>query len=141
MMNKKLSKAIRESARQMINLLPIFIGIVFLIGLIDKLIPTTAYALIFTKNPFFDSIIGAILGSLLAGSAIVSYILGGELIGQGISLIAVTSFMIAWVTVGVIQFPTESAVLGKKFAFARNILSFAFSIISAIIIVSVVSII
>ena len=140
-MNKKLSKAIRDSKKQMINLIPIFIGIIFLIGLIDKLIPTTAYASIFTKNPFFDSIIGASLGSLLAGSPIISYILGGELIGQGISLVAVTSFMIAWVTVGVIQFPTESAVLGKKFAFARNLLSFIFSIISAIIIVFVVGLI
>ena len=140
-MNKKLSKAIRDSKKQMINLIPIFIGIIFLIGLIDKLIPTTAYASIFTKNPFFDSIIGASLGSLLAGSPIISYILGGELIGQGISLVAVTSFMIAWVTVGVIQFPTESAVLGKRFAFARNLLSFIFSIISAIIIVFVVGLI
>ena len=140
-MNKKLTKAIRKSARQMINLLPIFIGIVFLIGLIDKLIPTTAYALIFTKNPFFDSIIGAVLGSLLAGSPVISYILGGEFAGQGISLVAVTAFMIAWVTVGVIQFPAESATLGKRFAFERNILSFVFSIISAIIIVSVVGII
>ncbi len=140
-MNRKLSKAIRESKKQMINLLPIFIGIVFLIGLIDELIPTTFYASIFTKNPFFDSIIGATLGSLLAGSAVISYILGGELVGQGISLVAVTSFMIAWVTVGVIQYPAESTILGKKFAFARNILSFVFSIISAIIIVSVVGMI
>jgi len=137
-MNKKLNKAIRKSAKQMINLLPIFIGIIFLIGLINKLIPTSAYALIFTKNPFFDSIIGAILGSILAGNPVTSYILGGEFAEQGISLVAVTSFMIAWVTVGVIQFPAESAILGKKFAFARNILSFVFSIISAIIIVSIV---
>ncbi|MCK5040344.1 MAG: hypothetical protein KAR87_05235 [Candidatus Aenigmarchaeota archaeon] len=140
-MNEKLTKSIKKSTRQMIDLLPIFIGIVFLIGLINKLIPTTAYTLIFTKNPFFDSIIGASLGSLLVGSPVISYILGGEFAGQGINLVAVTAFMIAWVTVGVIQFPAESTTLGKKFAFERNILSFAFSIISAIIIVSVVGVI
>jgi len=45
-------------------------------------------------------------------------------------LAATTAFILAWVTVGIVQLPAESMILGKRFAILRNILSF----ISAILI-------
>ena len=80
-----------------------------------------------------DSFIGSALGSILAGHPITSYIIGGELLEQGISLIAVTAFLVTWVTVGLVQLPVESALLGKKFAITRNITAFLFAILVAII--------
>jgi len=71
----------------------------------------------------------------------VSYIFAGELLKQGISLIAVTAFIVSWVTVGVIQIPAESAMLGKKFTLIRNISAFIFAIIVAIITVLILNII
>ncbi|MGV7222740.1 MAG: hypothetical protein ACQ9MH_14585 [Nitrospinales bacterium] len=32
-----------------------------------------------------------------------------------------TSFLVAWVTVGIIQFPPEATLLGRRFACFRNI--------------------
>ena len=75
---------------------------------------------------------GSTVGSISAGNPITSYIIGGELLKEGISLFAVTAFITAWVTVGIIQLPAEASILGKRFALARNILSFIFSIIVAI---------
>ena len=85
-----------------------------------------------------DPFIGGAIGSILAGNPIESYVLGGEFIKQGVSLMAVTAFLVAWVTVGIVQLPAESLILGKKFAVARNILSFLFSIMVALITVFVV---
>ena len=51
---------------------------------------------------------------------------------EGISLYAVTAFIVAWVTVGMIQLPAEAAILGKRFAILRNFLSFLLSIAVAI---------
>jgi len=82
-------------------------------------------------NIIFDSFIGSIIGSISAGTPIISYILGGEMLKQGISLIAVTAFLVAWVTVGFIQIPAESIILGKRFAILRNISAFVLSIIVA----------
>ena len=65
-------------------------------------------------------------------------IIGGELLAQGVSLVAVTAFLIAWVTVGVVQLPAESILLGRRFALLRNIISFVFSVIVAIITVFLV---
>jgi len=132
-MDKKLKSALTKPARSMFNSLPILVGIILLIGLVNTLVPRSFYAYLFSKNVILDSIIGSGLGSVFAGNPITSYILGGELLKQGISLVAVTSFLVAWVTVGLVQLPAEALLLGRKFAIWRNILSYIFSIAVAII--------
>ena len=99
-----------------------------------------SFPLIFKGN-FLDVLIGTTIGSLSAGNPATSYILGGELLKQGISLLAVTSFLVAWVTVGLVQLPAESMILGKKFAITRNILSFIFTIIVSLITIFIYNII
>jgi len=128
-----LRSAIFKSAKSMYSSLPVLIGIILLIGLISTIVPKSSYAMLFSKNIVLDSIIGSGIGSVLAGNPITSYVLGGELLKQGVSLVAVTSFIVAWVTVGLVQLPAESILLGKKFAISRNFVSFIFSIIVAII--------
>jgi len=132
-MDEKLKVAILKSAKSMYSSLPVLLGVILLIGLISTIIPRSSYAILFRKNILLDSIIGSGLGSILAGNPITSYVLGGELLKQGVSLVAVTSFMVAWVTVGLVQLPAESILLGRKFAVSRNLVSFIFSIFVAII--------
>ena len=136
-MSNKFKNALINSAKPFYNNLPVLIGIILLVSLINVLVPKSAYTIIFSKNIFLDSIIGSGLGSILTGNPITSYILGGELIKQGVSLAAVTSFLVAWVTVGLVQLPAEAILLGKKFAVLRNIISFAFAVIVALITVSI----
>lgn len=103
-----------------------------MISLIITAIPREIYSSFFTGNVFIDSLGGALIGSILGGSPMNSYIVGGELLGQGVSLFAVTAFMVAWVTVGVIQFPAEGQMLGRKFAVVRNLVSFGLSMVVAL---------
>ncbi len=114
------------------SILPVLLGIVFLLGLFKSYISQQMITSVFTGEVFKDTILGSTLGSILAGSPITSYIIGGELLKDGVSLLAVTAFIGAWVTVGIVQLPAEAAVLGKKFAITRNLLSFLFSMILAI---------
>lgn len=139
-MNKvKLKESIIKAGIGLWNALPILIGVILLISLINVLVPKSAFIYIFRDNYIIDPIIGSALGSILAGNAITSYILGGKLLSQGVSLLAVTAFIVAWVTVGLIQLPAESMLLGKKFAIIRNITAFVFSIIVAILTILVVN--
>lgn len=128
-----LRQSAAKTARSLYKILPLLLGMMLLISLITTLIPRIFYAVIFRNSPFLDSIIGSIIGSISAGPPITSYILGGELLKAGVSLIAVTAFVVAWVTVGVIQFPAESIMLGIRFSIIRNVTSFIFSILVAII--------
>jgi len=114
---------------------PIFLSVLLLISLFITLVPKSFYSKLFTKNPLFDSIIGAVAGSVSTGNPITSYIIGGELQKAGIGLIAVVSFILSWVTVGIIQLPAECYFLGKRFGIARNILSFLFAIMVSILLV------
>ena len=140
-MSDNLKNSVIKSAKSLGNTIPVLAGVILLVGLANTLIPKSLYSSIFSNNLFFDSIIGSGLGSVLAGNPITSYILGGEFLNQGISLVAVTAFLVSWVTVGLVQLPAESLLLGRKFAILRNILSFVFSILVAIITVFLVSLI
>lgn len=129
--------SIAKSARMFWKVLPLILGTILLVSLMITLIPKSFYLMVFQNNIFLDPFIGSAIGSASAGNPLVSYIIGGELLDKGISLIAVTAFIVAWVTVGIIQLPAESMILGKKFAFARNILSFILAIVVALITVAI----
>jgi len=136
-----LKESFLKAGRMFWNVFPLILGTVLFISLILTLIPKSFYLMIFQKNIILDPFIGSFVGSVSAGNPLVSYIIGGELLKQEVSLIAVTAFIVAWVTVGFIQLPAESMILGKRFALYRNLLSFIFAIIVALITVAILGVI
>lgn len=110
---------------------PTLIGILLLTSFIITVVPNGLYARVFTGNYFLDALFGAIVGSIAAGNPMTSYVLSGELLDHGVSMIAVTAFLVTWVTVGIVQLPAEIIMLGKKFAITRNIVSFVSAILIA----------
>jgi uncharacterized membrane protein YraQ (UPF0718 family) len=112
---------------------PILLGVLLLIGVLNTLVPKEFFARIFTGNKALDPLIGALFGSIAAGNPLTSYLIGGELLKNGISLVAVLAFIVSWVTVGTIQLPAESLMLGRKFALLRNGISLLMAIAIAIL--------
>ncbi len=141
MLERSLKKSMSKAAKSLWKAFPMILGTILLISLISIIIPKSFYTSVFSKNVFLDSLIGGLIGSISAGTPITSYIFGGELLNQGVSLVAVTAFLVAWVTVGIIQIPAESTLLGKRFTFIRNITAFILAIIVAIITVLIFNII
>ncbi len=129
MKQKSVKKIFFKSLKGLLNALPMMIGIILLIGLMKSFISFESVAGIFTQNKFIDTAIGAFLGSILAGNSINSYIIGNEMIISGVSLFAVTAFLISWVTVGFVQIPMEREFLGTRLTLTRNILSILFAIV------------
>mgnify|MGYP002063640469 FL=1 len=128
-----LLPALKRSTMQLVNLLPVFVGVVLLIGLYNALISKDLLSSLFSGNALLDTLFGTGLGSILAGNPLNSYVIGGELLEQGVSLYAVTAFIAAWVTIGLVQLPMEMAALGKKFALIRNFLSMVLCIATSIL--------
>lgn len=127
-----LLQATKKSAESFKKALPIMAGLLMLISLIN-LFAENYYTKLFTGNIFIDPLIGAVAGSVAFGIPLTSYIVGGELLKQGVSLFAVTAFIMTWATVGIAMLPLEASFLGKKFAISRNIINFIFAIIIAIL--------
>ena len=138
-MNSKFLKAYQKTKKTIIMTLPLVMGVILLISLLSPLLKSNWIVKIFQHNILADSFLGATIGSLAAGNPITSYILAGELTKLGISLAAITAFILAWVTVGIVQLPAESMILGKKFAVLRNILSFISAILIGLIVQLVLS--
>lgn len=132
-MNKKYHTAFENTFKNIKSTLPVLFGVILLIAWIINFIPSSLYSKIFIGNNITDSFLGALLGSVVTGNPVNSYVVGVELLKQNVGLVAVTAFMISWVTVGVIQFPAEALLLGKKFALVRNIISFFSAIVISIL--------
>lgn len=130
---KTIKEAFLRTLKSFGQFLPIVLGSIMLVSMMITLIPKEFYTKIFTGNELVDSFLGSILGSVAVGNPIASYIIGGELLKQGVSLVAVTAFIIAWISVGVAQLPAESLVLGKRFALIRNFLCFLTALAVAIL--------
>ena len=130
-----------KSFKTFITSFPILLGVILLLGLFRVNVSPQLISSIFKGGLLRDTIIGSLIGSISAGNPITSYIIGAELLSEGVSLFAVTAFIVAWVTVGVIQFPAEAAILGKRFAFARNLISFILAILASMVIVTTLMII
>ncbi|MBN2438121.1 MAG: NifB/NifX family molybdenum-iron cluster-binding protein [Deltaproteobacteria bacterium] len=120
-------QALRSASRQILNLLPAMIGVIFLTGLFMTFVSAESLMRLFSGGKGWDAFWGACLGSLFAGNPINSYIIGGQLLEMGVSLFAVTALICSWVSVGVLQMPAEIAALGWRFTVLRNASCFVLS--------------
>ena len=126
-------KELKKASVRMLSMLPMILAIVGLVGLFQGFVTREMLGSLFGGNPVTDTLIGLFAGAIAVGQAMISYILGGELLGQGISLYAVSAFILAWVTLGVVQLPMEIEVFGGRFVLYRNILAIISTLAVAII--------
>jgi len=133
MKKDSLITALKKTTTAIGTMLPILISVMLLVSLVNAIVPKSAFSQLFQGNIILDPLLGSAIGSVLAGNPITGYVIGGELLEQGVSLLAVTALVVSWVTVGLIQLPAEIEYLGKKFALMRSVLSFLLSILVAII--------
>ena len=131
-MPRTIHIALKRTGRALVQALPILAGVLTLVSLAVANIPKTWYAQLFTNTPL-DPVIGAAAGSVAAGNPLTSYIIGGELLRRGVSLLAVIAFLMTWVTIGLVQLPAEAMFLGRRFAVARNLTAFVLAIVIAML--------
>jgi hypothetical protein len=105
-------------------MLPVLLGMLLLTSLMLALLPVDSLRAAFVGHGGLDVWVGALLGSIAAGNPSAGYVLGGELLAGGVSLIAITALIVAWASVGLVQLPAEALLLGRRFAIMRNLLNF-----------------
>jgi predicted Fe-Mo cluster-binding NifX family protein len=121
---QNLLYSVNRTVRQFASILPVLIGVVFLIGLFQAFVSKEILFSLFSGKQLSDTITGAVFGSLFTGNPINSYVIGNALLKLDVSLYAVTALIVTWVTVGIIQLPAEISVLGWRFALSRNLTAF-----------------
>ncbi len=133
--NLSFGMALKQSANGFLKVSPMIAGVLGLSALLLTFIPPEQVKTVFTGNPVTDTLYGTLTGGIMVGNAMISYILGGELLKMNISMYAVTAFLLAWVSIGYVQIPMEISFFGKRFTIVRNVLSIIFTLIISILIV------
>ena len=125
---KRLAAALGRSARQLVAILPVMLGVVLCIGLFKAFLSKEMLAAVFRGRAVGDTLAGALFGSILAGHPVNSFLIARALLDRGVSLFAATALIVTWVSVGLVQVPAEIAALGRRFALVRFAASFVISV-------------
>lgn len=109
-------------------------AVIFAIGLVLAILPPEQIADIIGKqNVFLATILAGAFGTITLIPAFIAFPLIGTLSTAGVSVMPSVAFLTTFTMVGVATFPLEKREFGTKFAITRNLLSFVFAIIIAVI--------
>ena len=126
-MRTKLKPALKQTFKTLLMISPMLLAVIGLIGLFKTFITPEMLHSFFNGSALHDMLVGVGLGGVSVGQPFLSYIIGGELLDEGASFYGVTAFILAFVTLGVVQLPMEFAIFGFRFALLRNLLSLLFA--------------
>ena len=130
-MQSKLKTAAAGTLKSLKMIAPMLLAIIGLIGLFKTYITPEMLRTLFNGSALHDMLVGVGFGGISVGQPFLSYIIGGELLKEGASFYGVTAFILAFVTLGVVQLPMEFSIFGFRFALVRNLLSLLFAFILA----------
>ena len=125
-----LKKAFLGSVKSFITILPVMFATIGIIAIFQVYITNDMISSFFGYSKITDIFTGTFTGALATGHGSISFIIAEGLKEQGVSIYALSTFTLAWVTLGFIQLPAEASVFGIRFTFYRNL----FAVISTILI-------
>ena len=115
------------------------LSIIFLIGLVLTIFPPQEIAVYVAKQDvLLSTIIAAALGAVTLIPAFIAFPLVGTLVNAGVGIVPSVAFLTTLTMVGVVTMPLEKEQFGAKFTLIRNLLSFVFAIVIALVMGAVV---
>lgn len=136
--NMRFKEAFLGTLKSLYTIAPMLLAVIALVGLFESVVTPEMLHELFSGAIFQDTFIATFVGGVSIGQPFLSYIIGGELLSEGISLYAVSAFILAWVTLGLVQLPLEWSLFGARFTVVRNLLAFVFAMLIAYATVTVV---
>lgn len=126
-----LKKAFQKAFISFISMMPMLIGVVGLVGLMQIYIRPDMLSSFFGYGDIMDVFTGTFAGAISVGQGMISYIVAEGLMDQGVSIYALSAFILSWVTLGFVQIPAEISIFGMRFTIYRNILTLISTILVA----------
>ena len=125
--------AMKKSRRMMGSMIGEIVAIIFMIGLVLTFIPPeTIKTVLGTSSTYISTFFSALVGSVTLIPAFVAFPVVGSLVDVGASIVPAVAFLTTLTMVGIVTFPLEKKEFGTKFAILRNLFSFGFAIIIAL---------
>lgn len=132
---KKTKIALMKAWKSFENILPQFLSILLLIGIMLAILsPDTISKLIGKESGWIGMIIAGFVGSITLIPGFVAFPLAAALLNNGAGFMQIAVFVSTLMMVGIVTIPVEIKYFGKKATFTRNISAFIFSFVAAIVI-------
>ena len=126
-----LKKAFKKALINFISITPMLLAVIGLVGIMQVYLSPEILATFFGYGSIADTLAGTVAGAVSMGQGMISYVVADGLMEQGVSHYALSAFILAWVTLGVVQLPAEASVFGVRFTFYRNVLTLISTIVIA----------
>ncbi|SNS52609.1 hypothetical protein SAMN05446037_101239 [Anaerovirgula multivorans] len=132
---KKTALALKKARNSFLAVLPQFLAILFLVGVLLTLLDSgTLQSIIGTQSGVKGMIFTSIVGSVTLVPVFTVLPIVSQLLKNGAGLMQIAVFICTLTTVGFVTMPLEIKFFGTKAALLRNILAYLFSFIVAFII-------
>ncbi|MEA3499357.1 MAG: permease [Campylobacterota bacterium] len=116
-----IKKAFKKALNNFLSMTPMLLGVIGLVGIMQTFVTSDMLSNLFGYTVVTDLFTGTFIGAISSGNPAISYIISEGLLAEGVSLYAVSAFILGWVTLGIVQLPAEVSVFGYRFAFYKNL--------------------
>ena len=131
----KTKLALKKSWRSFENILPQFIAILIIVGvMLAAVSPATISKLIGGQSGWYGMLLAAVIGAITLIPGFVAFPLAAALLNGGAGFMQIAVFISTLMMVGVVTLPVEIKYFGKKATLLRNIMAFVFSFVVAMVI-------
>lgn len=128
----KTKKSLLKAWRAFEGILPQFIGILILVGILLALLnPKTITALLGGTSGWWGVLLAALLGAITLIPGFIAFPLAAMLLRGGAGAMQMGAFISTLMMVGVVTAPAESKYFGWRMTVLRNALAFTFSFLVA----------
>lgn len=136
---KKTKTALKKAWESFENILPQFLGVIILVGILLAVLDAQVISKIIGRDSgWFGVIISAVIGAITLIPGFVAFPTAQMLIQKGAGYMQIGAFVSTLMMVGIITIPIEMKYFGRKLAIWRNIFAFIFSFFVAFVIGKVV---
>jgi len=135
----KTKKALKKAWKAFENILPEFLGVIMLVGiLLAVLNPSLISNLLGKESGWIGIALSAIVGAITLIPGFVAFPTAAMLLKNGAGYMQIGAFISALMMVGIVTMPVEIKYFGKRLTILRNVFAFLFSFVVAYVIGKVV---
>lgn len=132
---EKTKKALIKAWKSFENILPLLLGVIFMVGILIAVLNTQVISkLIGSNSGFLGVAISSIVGAITLIPGFIAFPTAALLLKNGAGYMQIAAFISSLMMVGIVTLPMEFKYFGKKISIVRNILAFLFSFLVAFVI-------
>ncbi len=129
---EKTKKALIKAWKSFENILPLLLGIIFIVGILIAVLNAQVISkLIGSNSGFLGVTISSTVGAITLIPGFIAFPTAALLLENGAGYMQIAAFISSLMMVGIVTLPMEFKYFGKKISIVRNILAFLFSFLVA----------